>query len=342
LHKKIAEVGAKSRKNRSIRKLIRDKRRKDAAMSKTRYKVRNWPEYNLALKNRFRLTVLMSEEVFSGWYASPSGRRGAPRRYSDLAIRFALTLRVLFNLPLRGCEGFVGDVLRLLGMVLGCPDYTTLCRRGKMLNIALPRLRDGERIYMVVDSSGLKIYGEGEWKVRVHGKSKRRTWRKLHIGVDADTGVIVAGALTTAEVHDSEMLPGLLSGMKGVLEAVGGDGAYDTREDHDAISEVGAKALIPPRKGAKIWRHGNRKDRPHVRDEILRYLRKHGRKKWKEESGYHKRSLAETAFFRIKTIFGDRLRSRDFDNQVTEAFLRLSALNRMTAVGMPESYRVVN
>ena len=311
-------------------------------MSKTRYKVRNWPEYNLALKNRFRLTVLMSEEVFSGWYASPSGRRGAPRRYSDLAIRFALTLRVLFNLPLRGCEGFVGDVLRLLGMVLGCPDYTTLCRRGKMLNIALPRLRDGERIYMVVDSSGLKIYGEGEWKVRVHGKSKRRTWRKLHIGVDADTGVIVAGALTTAEVHDSEMLPGLLSGMKGVLEAVGGDGAYDTREDHDAISEVGAKALIPPRKGAKIWRHGNRKDRPHVRDEILRYLRKHGRKKWKEESGYHKRSLAETAFFRIKTIFGDRLRSRDFDNQATEAFLRLSVLNRMTALGMPESYPVTN
>jgi len=342
LHKKIAEVGAKSRKNRSIRKLIRDKRRKDAAMSKTRYKVRNWPEYNLALKNRFRLTVLMSEEVFSGWYASPSGRRGAPRRYSDLAIRFALTLRVLFNLPLRGCEGFVGDVLRLLGMVLGCPDYTTLCRRGKMLNIALPRLRDGERIYMVVDSSGLKIYGEGEWKVRVHGKSKRRTWRKLHIGVDADTGVIVAGALTTAEVHDSEMLPGLLSGMKGVLEAVGGDGAYDTREDHDAISEVGAKALIPPRKGAKIWRHGNRKDPPHMRDEILRYIRKHGRKKWKEDSGYHRRSLAETAVFRIKNTFGDRLRSHTLENQKTEAMLRLEILNRMTALGMPDSYPVSN
>ena len=311
-------------------------------MSKTLYKVRNWPEYNQALKNRFRLTVLMSEEVFSGWYASPSGRRGAPRRYSDLAVRFALTLRALFNLPLRGCEGFVEDVLRLLGMVLDCPDYTTLCRRGKMLNITLPKLRDGERIYMVVDSSGLKIYGEGEWKVRVHGKSKRRTWRKLHIGVDADTGEIVAGALTTADVHDSEMLPEMLSGMEGAVEAVGGDMAYDTREDHDAISEVGAKALIPPRKGVKIWRHGNRKDPPHMRDEILRYIRKHGRKKWKEDSGYHRRSLAETAVFRIKNTFGDRLRSHTLENQKTEAMLRLEILNRMTALGMPDSYPVSN
>ena len=138
------------------------------------------------------------------------------------------------------------------------------------------------------------------------------------------------------------MLPEMLSGMEGAVEAVIGDGGYDTREDYDAIAGTGADAVIPPRKGAKIWRHGNRKDPPHVRDEILRYIRKHGRKKWKEDSGYHRRSLAETAFFRIKTIFGDRLRSRDFDNQVTEAFLRLSALNRMTAVGMPESYRVVN
>jgi len=311
-------------------------------MDKIRYNINNWPEYNQALKNRFRLTMLISEEVVSGWYAKRSGKRGAPRRYSDLAIEFVLTLRVLFNLPLRGCEGFAGDVLQLFGFDLECPDYTTLCRRGKVFQVSLPRQRRSENIWMVVDASGLKIYGEGEWKVRRHGIGKRRTWRKLHIGVNAGTGEIVAGVVTTAGVHDSDVLPALLEGLDGAVEAVAGDGAYDTREDYDAIMSIGAKAVIPPRKGAKIWRHGNRKDPPHARDENLRCIRAYGRKKWKEESGYHRRSLAETAFFRLKMIFGDKLRSRDFNNQATEAFLRLSLLNRMTALGMPESYPANN
>ena len=308
-------------------------------MGKTLYKVGNWPQYNQALKNRFRLTMLISEEVVSGWYARRSGKRGRPRRYSDLAIEFVLTLRGLFNLPLRGCEGLGGDVLRLLGFDLESPDYTTLCCRGKTLDVGLPRVRKGRRIFVVVDASGLKIYGEGEWKVRAHGIGRRRAWRKLHI---AETGEIVTAALTTEDVHDSEMLPDLLSGMDGAVRAVVGDGGYDTRGNYDAISGIGADAVIPPRKGAKIWRHGNRKDPPHARDETLRYIRRHGRKKWKEESGYHRRSLVETAFFRLKTIFGDRLRSRDFGNQATEAFLRLSLLNRMTALGMPESYPANN
>ena len=311
-------------------------------MKKTRYKVRNWAKYNRALKDRFRLTILMTGEIFSTWYATPSGKRGAPRRYSDTAIRFALTLRALFNLPLRGCEGFVEDILRMMGMDLECPDYTTLCRRAKSVSIDLPRVGSGGRIFLVVDSSGLKIYGEGEWKVRNHGVGKRRTWRKLHIGVDAETGEIVAGALTGADVHDSEVLPGMLEGMEGRVVAVAGDGAYDTREDYDAVAGIGAKALIPPRRGAKIWRHGTCGEPPHARDENLRYIRKHGREKWKESSGYHRRNLAETTFFRIKTIFGDKLRSRTFENQVTEAFPRLSILNRMTGLGMPDSYPASN
>jgi len=312
-------------------------------MGKIRYGVNNWREYNKALKNRFSITLWISEEDAGAWYAEPSGKRGAPCIYSDTAIRCCLTIRVLLHLPLRGAEGFLSSVLPLLGLIwLSTPDYTTLCRRGKTLFVELPQVRRGACIHLVVDASGLKIFGEGEWKVRMHGAGKRRTWRKLHIGLDTGTGEIVASALTTADVHDSEMLPEMLSGMEGAVEAVIGDGGYDTREDYDAIAGTGADAVIPPRKGAKIWRHGNRKDPPHVRDEILRYIRKHGRKKWKEDSGYHRRSLAETAFFRIKTIFGDRLRSRDCDNQVTEAFLRLSALSRMTAVGMPESDRVVN
>jgi len=311
-------------------------------MAKTLYKIGNWPQYNRALKNRFRLTLLVSEDIFAGWYEKASGKRGRPRVYSDLAIELVLTLRVLFNLPLRGCEGFAEDVLRLLGLDLECPDYTTLSRRGKTLDVSLPQVRKGRRIFLVVDASGLKIYGEGEWKVRAHGIGKRRTWRKLHIGLDPETGEILTAALTTEDVHDSEMLPDLLSGMDGAVRAVVGDGGYDTRRNYDAISGIGADAVIPPRKGAKIWRHGNRKDPPHARDEALRYIRRHGRRKWKEESGYHRRSLVETAFSRLKRIFGERLQARDFDNQAAEAFLRLSLLNRMTALGMPQSYPASN
>jgi len=142
-------------------------------MAKTRYKVRNWREYNRALKERYRLTMTISEEVFSGWRAAASGRRGAPRRYSDLAVEFGLTIRALLHLPLRGCQGVLERLLEPLG--LRVPDYTTLCRRGKRLEIALPRRKRGDHLYLAVDSSGLKVYGEGEWKVRTHGAGKRRT-----------------------------------------------------------------------------------------------------------------------------------------------------------------------
>ena len=312
-------------------------------MGKMRYKVRNWRDYNKALKDRYNITLWISEDAAMAWHPEPAGRRGTPRIYSDEAIKCCLTIRALMRLPLRGCEGFLESVLPLLWFSwISTPDYTTLCRRGKTLSVELPCVRSGARIDIVVDASGLKIYGEGEWKVKMHGVGKRRTWRKLHIGLDPETGEILAAAFTTADVHDSEMLGEMLSGMDGAVGAVVGDSGYDTRDDYDAITGIRAKAVIPPRKGARIWRHGNRKDPPHARDEILRCIRKHGRKKWKQMSGYHRRSLAETAFFRIKTLFGDRLRSRNFGNQATEAFLRLSILNRMTALGMPASYPVTN
>lgn len=307
---------------------------------KKRYKIRNWREYNQSLKKRYRLNLLIPEDIYSHWYAEPSGARGAPRHYGDIAITVALTLRTLFNLPLRGCEGLVASILELLKLELDAPDYSTLSRRGNTLDVKLPHFKSKENIWLVADSSGLKIYGEGEWKVRMHGIGKRRTWRKLHIAVNANTGEIEAGVLTTADVHDSEVLDDLLSGKEGQVEAVAADGAYDTRDGYQSISRIGAKAVIPPRRGARIWEHGNGPGPPVQRDENLRYIRKHGRKKWKEESGYHRRSLAETGIFRIKTIFTDKLRSRTFDNQATEAFLRLSLLNRMTALGMPESYPV--
>jgi len=206
--------------------------------------------------------------------------------------------------------------------------------------VKLPIATKESGVHIVVDSTGLKIYGEGEWKVRIHGKSKRRTWRKLHIGVDEATGKILVSALTTADVSDGEVLPEMLGEVDAIVMKVSGDGAYDHKEDYAAIAALGAKALIPPRKGARIWRHGNSNEAPLGREENLRRIRNVGRRRWKLESGYSRRSLAETAFSRIKRFFGDRLRARDFENQATEAFLGVRALNIMTATGMPDSYPV--
>lgn len=307
-------------------------------MAKTKYRLRNWGQYNRALKDRYRLTIAVTEDVSAGWKAKPSGKRGKPRQYSDLAIGFALTIRELFRLPLRGCEGVLLTILEPFGLAV--PDYTTLCRRARGLFIHLRKPERGENIVLAVDSSGLKLYGEGEWKVRMHGEGKRRTWRKLHIGVDVKSGEIISGVLTGADVHDCKVLSDLIPGGQGVLQTVAGDMAYDTRDNYEVITATGAKALIPPRRSAKIWCHGNRHGPPHTRDQTLRYIRKYGRKKWKKENGYHMRSLAETTFFRFKTIFSDRLRSRRPDNQRTESFLRLTLLNKMTASGMPDSYAV--
>ena len=310
-------------------------------MKKVRYKVRNWREYNRALKNRYSFSLWLNDEVRAAWQAEPTGRRGAPLVYSDLAIQCCLTIRVLLRLPLRGCEGLLRSITALLGQpTLPVPDYSTLSRRGKGLEVKLPIATKKRDVHMVVDSSGLKIYGEGEWKVRIHGKSKRRTWRKLHIGVDEATGEILISALTTADVSDGELLPEMLRKVGTPVTKVSADGAYDHRKDYAAIAALGAQALIPPRRGARIWRNGNSNDPPLERDRHLRRIRQVGRKRWKLESGYSRRSLAETAFSRIKRFFGDRLRARDFENQATEAFLSVRALNIMTVAGMPDSYPV--
>ncbi|MGQ9651936.1 MAG: IS5 family transposase [Phycisphaerae bacterium] len=165
-------------------------------MAKVRYRVRNWPAYNRALVNRYRLEVWLSEDVARGWYARPTGRRGRPPVYSDTAIAFCLTIRALFDLPLRGCQGFLESAR--IGLGLAVPDYSVMCRRAPGLEVKFPVRHRGERLHLLVDSSGLKVYGEGEWKVRAHGWSRRRTWRKLHIGVDEETGEVLVARLTEA------------------------------------------------------------------------------------------------------------------------------------------------
>ena len=308
-------------------------------MGKTKYKVRNWSEYNNALKERYNITLWINDETQEAWYAEPTGKRGAQPIYSDDAIEGCLTIRSLLRLPLRGCEGFLRSILTPLE--LDVPDYSTLSRRSRKLEIELPVSKKETSIHVVFDSSGMKIYGEGEWKVRMHGVGKRRTWRKVHIGVDEATGEILVGAVTTVDVGDSEMLPEMLKEIDATISAVGADGIYDARNCYDAISLKGAQALIPPRRGARIWQHGNCNATQLDRDKNLRCIRKNGRKQWKLTSGYSRRSLAETAFSRLKRIFGGWLRSRLFNNQGTEVFVMFAILNVMTALGMPDSYPVL-
>lgn len=305
-------------------------------MGKVRYKVRNWPEYNQALKNRYRLELWLSDDVIDAWYAEPTGRRGSQPVYSDTAIMFCLTIRALFHLPLRGCEGFAASILKPFS--LPAPDYTTLCRRARELEVRLPVSVGNGSVHIVVDSTGMKIYGEGEWKVRMHGISKRRTWRKLHIGVDESSGEILVAAVTTAGVGDGQMLPCMLEEVEVPIRKVGGDGAYDTKDNYRAVSKMGAEALFMPREDARLW--GGDGGLPHERDRHVKRIGEIGRSAWRLESGYSRRSLAETAVSRLKGIFGDRLKSRDFDNQAVEAFLMTRALNIMTGMGMPNSYPV--
>jgi len=314
---------------------------------KQQYRVRNWGEYNAALVGRGSLTIWLEEASLTGWLESKrSGKQGASFTYSEAAIQAVLTLKGVYGLPLRAAQGFVGSVLGLMGLNLPTPHYSTLSRRQTGLKLEVPRLGGGQALHLVVDSTGCKVYGEGEWKVRTHGASKRRTWRKLHLGVDEKTGEVVAAVLSSNNLSDSEALPMLLEQVEKPIAQLSGDGSYDKRSCYEALQvrkleqEQAIKVTIPPRRGARIWRHGKSKADRLARDENVREIRRVGRRRWKQESGYHRRSLAETAMSRYKRIIGDKLRARDFARQAKEAFIGVLILNQMTKLGMPQSYPI--
>ncbi len=311
-------------------------------MQKKRYHVRNWKDYNEALVKRGDINFWFDEEVIRQWHLPENtGKRGRPRIYSDIAIQCALTMREIFRLPLRATEGLIRSFIKWGNLDIQSPDYSTLCLRQKDLDVSLPKSKKKSPLHAVVDATGLKVFGEGEWKVRQHGYSKRRTWRKLHLAIDASNQEIEAAVVTTNDFKDSEVLPDLLEQIDSKLSQVSGDGGYDSHESYELIENRGANPVIPPRKDAVIAQHGNSYLPSKPRDEVIRKIRALGRKNWKRQSGYHKRSLAETAMYRLKTIFGGALRSRLFENQGTEALLRCFALNKMTSLGMPNSYATI-
>lgn len=318
-------------------------KKKTKPRSKAVYHVRNWPEYDRALVKRHSLTIWIAEDVQENWKYKGPKQRGAQFEYSDQAIESMLMLKEIFHLTNRGVEGFVRSLFQLMGVHLPVPDHTTLSTRGKQLDVELPRRTQG-RVRIVMDSSGLKVYGEGEWKVRKHGWGKHRTWRKFHLMVDPASGEIQAVDLTSAGGHDSKSVRPMLAQIEPAIEiaSFAGDGGYDYWQVYDAIRARApdAKIMIPPQKNAKIKQHGNCKLPPLPRDENLRAIRKSSRKAWKKQSGYHQRSLAETAIFRFKTIFDGHLTTRSLEAQTVQVKLRSKALNCMTHLGMPESYKV--
>jgi hypothetical protein len=318
------------------------KQKRTQPRPKRLYRVRNWSEYEQALVRRGSITFWLSGNIEQTWLYDGEKQRGSQFDYSDKAIEIMLTLKEVFHLTNRGVEGFVRSLFQIMKIDLPVPDHSTLSRRGKTLKVKLPRKASGS-LNLVLDSTGLKIYGEGEWKVRKHGYSKRRTWRKLHLGADPKNGEIQVVLLTENSVSDDAIVKELLEQIEQELVACAADGAYDKRKVYDALNEhsPGVEILIPPRKNARIWQHGNSKAERLKRDENLRYIRKHGRQQWKEDSDYHMRSLAETAMFRLKTIFGNELSARQLETQTTQALIRCLALNKMTHLGMPESYPVV-
>jgi len=268
---------------------------------KSLYRVKNWSEYDQALVQRGSLTFWLSDDFERAWLYTGEKQRGSQFDYSDKAIEIMLTIKEVFHLTNRGVEGFVRSLFVMMKIDLPVPDHSTLSKRGKALKVKLPK-KASNRLNLVLDSTGLKIYGEGEWKVRKHGYSKRRTWCKLHLGADPESGEIQAVHLTENSVSDATVVKELLEQIEQPLLACAADGAYDKRKVYDALNQhsPAVEILIPPRKNARIWRHGNSKAERLKRDENLRYIRKHGRQQWKDASGYHMRSLAETAMFRQK------------------------------------------
>lgn len=312
---------------------------------KKQYKVRNWKEYNQALVDRGKILFWITEEAMKKWHEEQkTGKRGKPKQFSNTAIETALTLQQVFHLPLRSTEGFLASILARIAPDLKAPDHSTLSIRGKTISLNIRvRIIQTEPLHIVTDSTGVKVYGEGEWKVRMHGWSKRRTWRKLHIGIDEGTGDILLGEVTGNDTADCEMLKPLLDQLpaKQPIYQASLDGAYDKRICYEALRQRGVSRItIPPQHNAKIWQHGNTRAERLVRDENLRHIRKVGRKRWKIESGYHRRSLSETGMFRLKTIFGEKVSARTFENQRTQLLIRCRALNLMTTLGMPDSYVV--
>ena len=306
------------------------------------YKLRNWPEYNAALKRRGSITLWFSQEAIEAWHPQHGGTRGGQHDYSDVAIETALTIRLVFKSALRQTEGFLYSLIEIMDLDITAPNFSTLSRRGKSVVVhPLKRESDGP-VNVLVDSSGLKIHGDGEWSALKHGLKRCRRWRKLHLGVNDGDLEILASTLTPDDVGDASQVPDLLDQIEDDIESFTADGAYDNEAVYEAVEDLDVESpacvVIPPRKNAVLSKTAD--VRPSQRDCHIRIIRDHGRETWESTSGYGRRLLVENAIYRYKTIIGRHLHARDLSCQQTETKLACKTMNKMNRLGMPDSYKI--
>ena len=311
-----------------------------AHIPRARYKVRNWRAYDEALRNRGSLTIWFTPEALADWRARPRTTRGGQALYSAVAIETALTLRCVFRLGLRQAEGLMGSIMAILGVDLPVPDHSTLSRRACGLSVPRWPRQDSGGLHLIVDSTGLRLRGAGEWLSEKHGTIKRRAWRKLHIGLDAATGEIACFELTDKDVDDAGRIEALLQQVDRPLEWLMGDGAYDADGARKSVRDhsSGARYIAPPRKGAALGPTAGRA--PTQRDRDIQMIQAHGRMHWQKLSGYNRRSRIEAELSRFKRVIGDGLRSRHDERRTTEVKIAVKALNRMTRLGRPDSVKI--
>ena len=305
---------------------------------KQKHRVTNWPEYNEALRRRGDLTVWVSDEAIESWVAPRRYTRGGQAKYSDLAIETCLTLGMVFRQALRQTQGLMGSISKLLGVEISVPHFSTLSRRGDGLNLS-KKLSSNTcaPIHLAVDSTGLKIYDAGEWLEEKHKiKRKRRSWRKLHLGLDLNSGEIVCADLTSEDVGDPSALPDLLEQISAPVHHFLADGAYDGNDSRELLVArfgEGVKVAIPPPKTAIL--SADTAQNPTSRDRDITIISTQGRMVWQASSGYNSRARIETQMGRWKAVIGAILKARRFENQKTEAQIGARILNKMTALGRP-------
>ena len=302
---------------------------------KMTFKVRNWPKYEAGLRRRGSLTLWIEDAALDHWQTFGPGGQA---RYKDAAIQTTLMVRTAFRLALRQTEGLMASVITLMDLTISAPDHSTISRRAVTLPVVQPASVPHGPLHLLIDSTGLQVYGAGQWLEAKHGAKSRRKWRKPHLAVDADNGMIVARTLTDQDTDDPSQVAPLLDQIDGGIAKVTADGAYDGAPTYATIAAHGddIEVVIPPRSTAVI---NGEQGSFAQRDRHLEMITERGRLAWQKATDYGKRSLVETTMGRYKALIGPRLRARGFAAQQTEAAIGVVALNQMLAAGRPDSVR---
>lgn len=299
-----------------------DRRRK---FPKAEYAGNNWSEYNEALRRRGDVTIRLEDGAAGKWSAPKRKGRGGQQKYSDFAIETCLA------------QWFVRSLLKPMGLELPVPDCSTLSRRAMKLSMDEAMPKSSDPTILIVDSTGLKIHRGSGWQGVSHGTGKtRKSWRKLHIGYDPESGEIVASLLTTEHVGDETALPDLIAGMEGSVTRFLADFAHDGTGVSNCLTEafgMDVGVIIPPPRTAALGLNGQR-------DAHIRQISDHGRMAWRSATGYNSRALVESQIGRYKTVIGSDLKAREMGRQNTETTIATKSLNRMTRLGRAAFKRV--